>query len=500
MHVSLERPAQRVALPAPRSPGHVLLTPSTPPLPVGRRAGWAVRYSAVLLGAETLTAAVIASLLVVTRPGPVAYETPLVWAALVLVPVWPVLLVATGAHDEWLFGAGSDEYRRVVRAGLLLLATAGFVSYAAQLDLSRALVVVGVPALTVATCLLRSTARWQLLRLRRAGACTKRVLVVGRGGAVLDLVRDLSNDRTTGLCVVAACVAPGDRERVSEVSGLPVGTLDDVLEVARRTEVSTIAVTSASETAASYLRRLSWQLEGTGIELLVAPGLVEVAGPRLRIRPYEGLPLLSVEQPCFQGWRRIVKGGVDRIGALVALLALSPVLAAVALSVRLSGPGPVLYRQERVGVNGRAFTMYKFRSMVVGAEARLDGLRASSDADGPLFKLRADPRVTRVGGWLRRWSLDELPQLLNVVGGTMSLVGPRPPLPHEVARYDSSASRRLLVKPGLTGLWQVSGRSDLPWDEAVRLDLRYVENWSLTTDFRIMWRTARAVLSRTGAY
>ncbi len=500
MHVSVEGSGQRLALPAPRSPVPVLLPPPVAPISVPRRAGWAVRYSAALLAAETLTAAVVATLLAVTRPGPVSYDTPLVWAALALVPAWPLLLVATGAHDEWLFGAGSDEYRRVVRAGLLLLATAGFVSYAVQLDLSRALVVVGVPTLTVVTCLLRAAARWQLLRLRRGGACTKRVLVVGRGGAVLDLVGHLSSDRTTGLCVVAACVAAGDRERVAEVSGLPVGGLDDVLEVARTAEVDTIAVTSASETAASYLRRLSWQLEGTGIELLVSPGLVEVAGPRLRIRPYEGLPLLSVEQPCFQGWRRIVKGGVDRLGAVAAILALSPLLAAVALTVRLSGPGPVLYRQERVGVNGRAFTMYKFRSMVVGAEARLEGLRASSDADGPLFKLRTDPRVTRVGGWLRRWSLDELPQLFNVVGGAMSLVGPRPPLPHEVARYDSSASRRLLVKPGLTGLWQVSGRSDLPWDEAVRLDLRYVENWSLTTDFRIMWRTARAVLSRTGAY
>ncbi len=500
MHVSVERWPQRLGIPVPRIPVAELPTQRTPQIPVRRAVGWARRYSAALASGETLTAAIIAGLLVGTRPGPVSYATPLVAAAVALVPAWPALLLATGAHEERVFGAGSDEYRRVVRAGLLLLATAGFVSYAAMLDLSRALVVVGVPALTAATCLLRAAARWRLLRLRRRGCCSRRVLVVGRGGAVLELIGRLSHDRTIGLDVVAACVAQGDSARVTEVSGLPVGGLDDVLEVAQREQVQTIAVTSASETAASYLRRLSWQLEGTGIELLVAPGLVEVAGPRLHIRPFEGLPLLSVEQPCFRGWRRVVKGGVDRLGAVAGILALSPVLVGVAIAVRLSDPGPVLYRQQRVGVNGRSFTMYKFRSMVVDADVRLDGLQAVNEVDGPLFKLRADPRVTEVGGWLRRWSLDELPQLLNVLTGSMSLVGPRPPLPQEVARYDSSVSRRLLVKPGLTGLWQVSGRSDLPWDEAVRLDLRYVENWSLTTDFRILWRTARAVLGRTGAY
>jgi exopolysaccharide biosynthesis polyprenyl glycosylphosphotransferase len=259
-------------------------------------------------------------------------------------------------------------------------------------------------------------------------------------------------------------------------------------------------VTSASETAAQDLRQLSWQLEGTGIELLVAPGLIEVAGPRLHIRPFEGLPLLAVEQPRFEGWRRVVKGGVDRVVAGVALIVLAPVLLAIAIAVRADTSGPVLYRQERVGLGGRPFTMLKFRSMVVDADRQVDQLRDANISDGLLFKMREDPRVTHVGRWLRRLSLDELPQLLNVLGGSMSLVGPRPPLPVEVARYDSSVSRRLLVKPGLTGLWQVSGRSDLPWEEAVRLDLRYVENWSLATDLLIIGKTARAVLSRSGAY
>ncbi|MGY1670788.1 sugar transferase [Geodermatophilus sp. SYSU D00710] len=417
-----------------------------------------------------------------------------------LVLAWPLLLLGTGAHEERVFGTGSDEYRRVSRAGFLLLALAGVVSFAGDLELSRALVLPAVPVLTLLTLVGRYAARCALRRLQSRGACTKRVVVVGRGGAVVELATAVTRANYAGLQVVGACVTPESRARVADRLGVPVSGLDDVAETAERLGADAVAVTSASETAAEYLRRLSWQLEGTGIELLVAPGLIEVAGPRLHIRPFEGLPLLSVEQPRFGGWGRLVKGGVDRAAAALALVVLAPLLLALALAVRLDGPGPVLYRQERVGVNGRRFTMLKFRSMVVDADRQVDALQEQNISDGLLFKMRTDPRVTRVGRWLRRLSLDELPQLLNVLGGSMSLVGPRPPLPHEVARYDSSVSRRLLVRPGLTGLWQISGRSDLSWEESVRLDLRYVENWSLALDALILVKTFRAVLSRSGAY
>jgi exopolysaccharide biosynthesis polyprenyl glycosylphosphotransferase len=313
-------------------------------------------------------------------------------------------------------------------------------------------------------------------------------------------VERIRRERFAGMDVVAACVTPESRDLVAAGLGVPVGGLDEVVAMAGRFRAETIAVTSASETAAQYLRQLSWQLEGTGIELLVAPGLIEVAGPRLHIRPFEGLPLLAVEQPRFEGWRRVLKGGLDRSAAALALLLLAPVLLGIALAVRLTSSGPVLYRQERVGVNGRTFTMLKFRSMVADADRQVEALSAGNISDGLLFKMRVDPRVTPVGRWLRRLSLDELPQLLNVLGGSMSLVGPRPPLPGEVARYDTQISRRLLVKPGLTGLWQISGRSDLPWEEAVRLDLRYVENWSMAMDLLILVKTFRAVFSRSGAY
>ncbi|MCU1614060.1 MAG: wcaJ2 [Frankiales bacterium] len=463
-------------------------------------AGWGRRYAAGLLAFEAVAALAAGGSVVLARPGNVDLDTSLFWAAFALVPAWPSLLLASGAHSERVFGTGSDEYRRVGRAGFSLLAVAGFVSYAAGLDLSRALVVVAVPLLTVVTMWGRYLARCQLRRLRARGLCTKRVIVVGRGGAVLELTARLRHEHYAGMDVVALCVTAGDRARVADITDVPVGGLDDVMRLAADLAVDTIAVTSASETAAQYLRHLSWQLEGSGIELLVAPGLIEVAGPRLHIRPFEGLPLLSVEQPRFEGWQRMVKGGVDRCVAALILVVTAPVLLGIGLAVRLSSPGPVLYRQERVGLNGRVFSMLKFRSMVADADQQIDALRDGNISDGPLFKLRVDPRVTPLGRRLRRLSLDELPQLINVLTGSMSLVGPRPPLPVEVARYDSSVSRRLLVKPGLTGLWQISGRSDLSWDEAVRLDLRYVENWSLAADLLIIWKTFRAVLSRSGAY
>jgi exopolysaccharide biosynthesis polyprenyl glycosylphosphotransferase len=474
------------------------LAPAFPPRPRVRR--WPQTYARALVAFETVAAAVAGGTVVLARPGDLPVNSSLFWAAVLLVPAWPLLLRASGAHSERVFGTGSDEYRTVGRAGLVLLALAGFISYAAALDLSRALVVVAVPALAAATILGRYAARCRLRHLRAHGRCTKRVVVVGRGGAVLDLAAQLRRQSFAGLDVVGLCVTPADRARVTEIAGVPVGGLDDVVPLALRLGADTIAVTSASETAAQYLRQLSWQLEGSGIELLVAPGLIEVAGPRLHIRPFEGLPLLSVEQPRFEGWRRMVKECVDRSVALVGLLLLAPVLLAIGVAVRLSSPGPALYRQQRVGINGRVFTMLKFRSMVIHADEELERLRADNISDGLLFKLRDDPRVTSVGRWLRRLSLDELPQLLNVLRGSMSLVGPRPPLPGEVARYDSSVSRRLLVKPGLTGLWQISGRSDLSWEEAVRLDLRYVENWSLATDLLILWKTASAVIGSRGAY
>jgi exopolysaccharide biosynthesis polyprenyl glycosylphosphotransferase len=227
---------------------------------------------------------------------------------------------------------------------------------------------------------------------------------------------------------------------------------------------------------------------------------MEVAGPRLHVSGVLGMPLLRVSAPAFTGARRAVKGAMDRIGSFLLLACLAPIFLTVAALVAVDSRGPVFYKQTRVGKDGKVFTIVKFRTMVTNADKQRAKLAGSNEGAGLLFKMRHDPRITRVGRVLRRFSLDELPQLFNVLSGSMSLVGPRPPLPEESARYAPDVRRRLLVKPGLTGLWQVSGRSDLSWDEAVRLDLRYVEDWSLAMDVVILWKTFRAVFTGAGAY
>jgi exopolysaccharide biosynthesis polyprenyl glycosylphosphotransferase len=260
-----------------------------------------------------------------------------------------------------------------------------------------------------------------------------------------------------------------------------------------------VAVAPALGWTPRRLHELAWDLEGTGVDLVVHPGLMEVSGPRLHVSPVDGLPLLRLTEPTFTGIPRLVKAAMDILTASLLLLILAPALLMIYLAVRVDG-GASLFRQTRVGRNGRPFRMLKFRTMIVGAERLQESLNGRNEANGPLFKIKNDPRITTVGGWLRKYSLDELPQLFNVLLGSMSLVGPRPPLPNEVACYARDAQRKLLVKPGLTGLWQISGRSDLSWEESLRLDLRYVENWTLALDGLILWKTIRAVISREGAY
>jgi exopolysaccharide biosynthesis polyprenyl glycosylphosphotransferase len=284
------------------------------------------------------------------------------------------------------------------------------------------------------------------------------------------------------------------------IDGIPVlGRLDQVAEVVRALGCDAVAVTSDDATRRGYLRELAWALEGAGIELLVDPGLVEVAGPRMHIRPLIGFPLVHVEEPHFVGWRRVMKRATDIVLTSIGLAIIWPVLIVIALLVKLQDGGPVIFRQTRIGRGGQPFTMLKFRSMVVDAEARKFALLNRNEGNGGLFKLARDPRITPVGRLLRAFSLDELPQLFNVLTGSMSLVGPRPHLAEELAQMPTEAVRRSLVTPGLTGLWQVSGRSELEADDAIRLDLRYVENWSFTLDLLIMWKTASAVLARRGA-
>jgi exopolysaccharide biosynthesis polyprenyl glycosylphosphotransferase len=261
-----------------------------------------------------------------------------------------------------------------------------------------------------------------------------------------------------------------------------------------------VAVTAAPGITAPVLRQLSWELEQLHVEMVVAPALTDVAGPRIHIRPVDGLPLLHITQPEFTGPRRFVKELFDKALAVLVIIITSPIVIFAAVAIRFGSHGPILFRQVRIGRDERPFTCYKFRTMVVDAEARLSQVVDERGGEAILFKAQDDPRITGVGRFLRRFSIDELPQLINVMRGDMSLVGPRPQVQAEVDLYAADYRRRLLVKPGLTGLWQVSGRSDLSFDDSVRLDLYYVENWSLTSDLMILWRTFRAVIKSSGAY
>jgi exopolysaccharide biosynthesis polyprenyl glycosylphosphotransferase len=387
----------------------------------------------------------------------------------------------------------------VLNAAVSLTAALAIVSYSARLDLARGYLAIALPCAAVFGLAGRYRLRKHLHRLRSHGLCTRRVVAVGHATAVADLVTNLRRETYHGLSVVAACLA--GRPAGDEVAEVPVaGELASVPTAVRAFEADTVAVLACPELNGTRLRELAWQLEKTGTDLCVAPALLDVAGPRTTIRPVAGLPLLHVDHPELAGVKQVIKSAFDRLAAAAALLALSPLFCVVALAIAMTDRGPVFFRQVRVGKNGSTFTLYKFRTMVVGAERWRDLLTDRNEADGALFKIRNDPRITSTGAWLRRWSLDELPQLLNVLRGDMSLVGPRPALPEEAACYGHHVRRRLAVKPGITGLWQVSGRSDLTWDEAVRLDLRYVENWSFALDLQILWKTCSAVVHGSGAY
>ncbi len=412
---------------------------------------------------------------------------------------WILMVMLSGGYDARVIGVGSDEFRKIVNVGLGLTAAIAIISYATRADLARGYVLVALPCATLFDLLARFALRKRLHQGRRLGSYMRRTVVVGHAAVAADLATELGRESYHGLQVVAACVTGTIGS--GEIEGIPiVADLDSVPEVVARFDADTVAVLACPEMSGVRLRELAWALEKRGTDLCVAPALLDVAGPRTSIRPVAGLPLLHMDHPEFTGARRVIKSAFDKVLALSALALAVPVFLVIPMIIWLGDGGPPFFRQTRVGQHGRPFTVFKFRTMVRDAEARKAQLTASNEHDGVLFKIRNDPRVTRVGYWLRRWSLDELPQLVNVLLGDMSMVGPRPALPEEAAAYGDQVRRRLVVKPGITGLWQVNGRSDLPWEESVRLDLRYVENWSLALDLQILWKTLSAVRRGSGAY
>jgi exopolysaccharide biosynthesis polyprenyl glycosylphosphotransferase len=418
-----------------------------------------------------------------------------------IVVSWLVALFAFGVHDSRVIGVGASEYKRIINASATAFGLLAIVFLLLKVDIARGYFMLALPLGTVS--LLGAHWLWRrwLVAQRTLDHYLCRALVVGELDDVGYVIRQIQQKSGAGYNVVGAVVSNTDAHTVTTgQKPVPVLGMTNVAQVARNVGADTVIIAGQPKGGANFIRNLGWQLEGTATDLVLASQLTDVAGPRIHFRPVEGLPLIHVEIPQFEGGKHVLKRAFDVVASAAGIVVLTPVFLAVALFIKLDDRGPVFFTQERVGRGQRTFRMVKFRSMVTTAESDLAQLTEQNQGNGVLFKMKADPRVTTVGRILRKFSIDELPQLWNVLLGDMSLVGPRPPLPREVAAYEDHVHRRLYIKPGLTGMWQVNGRSDLSWDESVRLDLYYVENWSLTGDLMIVWRTVKVLLKPVGAY
>ncbi|MFJ2532717.1 MULTISPECIES: sugar transferase [Microbacterium] len=493
-----------VPVAAPRATKSVTRTVVTPrpSATLERRRQWERRYrmrlrttdAAVILFAMGLTAAVELAT-GVSVPEVLRNGIPL--AAL-----WYLMLSALHTRDAALFRASATEYRGVAHATGLAFGIIAIVAVLLAWKSMQLTLLLGLPVGVLTLLVTRWLWRHWLQKQRTQGRFASRTLVVGNRDDVEYVVRTLHPIGASGYQVVGATLLDGNaRDIVIDDTRFPVlGNVNSVSSVAAEVGADTIIVASRPEGEPEFVKQLSWQLEGTAAELVLSSRLTDVAGPRISFAPVEGLPLIQVQIPTYEGGQHLLKRALDVAVATLALIPIGLLAPVLALLIKMDSPGPVFFFQERVGRDGRRFKMVKFRSMKTDAEKQLAMLKEQNEGAGLLFKMKDDPRVTRVGKVLRKLSLDELPQFWNVLIGDMSVVGPRPPLPSEVTAYDGTVFRRLYIKPGITGLWQVSGRSDLSWDESVRLDLRYVENWSVMNDLQIMWRTAKVMVQPSGAY
>ena len=427
-------------------------------------------------------------------------ESQVSTAGPLILVAWIGVLFLFGAYQRDVFGAGTDEYKRVLNGSLAAASLVGVGCYLAKFQLSRGFFLLafalGIPALVLGRWLFRRT----LHSARRHGSLRQRAVVVGTRVHVDEVVAILRRESWLGYEVVGALTPEYDLSEET-ATGVPVlGNANDVASSVKAAGAEVIFFAGGAVGSSAQFRKTLWELERDNVNVIVAPSVTDISSERMTVRPVGGLPLIHIDAPTWSDASRWGKRAFDITGSVALLVLFLPLLTFTAIRVKLFDRGPVIFRQTRIGRDGEEFECLKFRTMVVDAERQLAELHKQAAHNGGLFKLAADPRITKPGTWLRRFSIDELPQLVNVIKGDMSLVGPRPPLPVEVASYDVDTTRRLHVRPGLTGLWQVSGRSDLSWDETVRLDLYYVDNWSILQDLVILFRTIGAVLSSRGAY
>ncbi|WP_366180204.1 sugar transferase [Actinomyces timonensis] len=427
----------------------------------------------------------------------------LVMRALLITAVavtWGLLLTKADVYRDRVLGHGATEYKRVVWATVLEFAGFSILGYMVGVRLPTAYLVSALAISIVALLAWHWAARRRLIRLAAAGSLAQPAYVVGSAGAVASAIDELTRQPGLGLQIRGAFVS--DAAALDGRPGLPVpviGEVGSLQETVESSEGIAVVVAEDSGLTSAMIRRLSQSLGAEG-RLIMLPPLLQIASSRLWMRSDRGLSAIEIQQPRVDVAHSPLKRSSDIFASLLIIVLLVPVWLIVPPLIWMQDRGPILFRQTRIGLNGKPFKIWKFRSMRINADAELAGLLREQNRTGsPLFKVDNDPRITRVGAFLRRTSIDELPQLFNVLAGSMSLVGPRPQVAKEVELYDEEAARRLLAKPGITGLWQVSGRSSLTWEEAIRLDLFYVDNWTPGMDLWILLRTVKAVLLLDGS-
>jgi exopolysaccharide biosynthesis polyprenyl glycosylphosphotransferase len=414
--------------------------------------------------------------------------------ALVAVPLWLLVFARYGLYASRRITGRIQEFRAVFHAVALGTGLMTIGAYVFELDVARRWVLLTFVFALAFVGAEREGARWIFGQLRRRGRFMREVLVIGansEGRAIADM---LASNPGLGYRVLGFV----DDDRPADNVSI-LGSTDETLDVVNKTGVTGVIIATTSldlDTSNSLARELS----DAGVHVELSSSLRDINSERLLVRPLGRFPVVYLEPVRRHGWRAAAKRTFDVVCAGTLLVLLMPLMVLVAIAIKIDSRGPILFKQRRVGKDGRMFTVLKFRTMSVDAEDRLAELRAHNEADGPLFKMRNDPRTTRLGRFLRRVSLDELPQLWNVLRNEMSMVGPRPALPSEVARWETRLRQRLRVKPGLTGMWQVNGRSNATFEAYTRLDLYYVDNWSLITDLGIILRTLPTLLRRNGAY
>jgi len=421
------------------------------------------------------------------------------WLFLIILPLWPMLLEINGLYSSLRIKTLRDIFWIILKSVFLGIATLILVLFVLRIQTMSRIVIVGFGGISLGLIFLKEVAIREILRsLRRRGLNFRSVLVVGGGDKARDIIERINKNVQWGLKITGAVVPDAMAEQKTFYGTKVIGRLSDMSRLLRKNVVDNV-IFAAGKEFFSEIEKAVWACETQGVQTWLAADLFKTTIAKAHLDEFAGIPMLVFTTTPQKPWQLFIKWIIDFVGSFILLTILSPLFLAVSVVIKLTSSGPIFFRQERSGLNGRKFMMYKFRSMVSDAEMRRAELEARNEVSGPVFKIADDPRITKFGKFIRKTSIDELPQLWNVLTGKMSLVGPRPPIPDEVEKYEDWQRRRLSMKPGLTCIWQIGGRSEVKFDDWMRLDLEYIDNWSLWLDIKILLKTIPVVVIGLGA-